>query len=657
MNKAILSVILMGVINFSTFIGIDAQNPVRHYLSGTAEAPKENHYNNQSNKIQNCTGQQTYRSIDGSCNNINNTDWGMNNVPFVRAIPNDYNGNAMAGNTRMNPRAISNKIFKENINAHSADLSAYVFAWGQFLDHDITRTFESSNPADLEMIMPTGEPNDVIIAPIPFHRSEPFPGTGTAGVDREQFNSTTAWIDASQLYGDNFATNNWLRTYSDGKLWMTIDGMLPYNTLDKEFGGTIDPNAPIMQNNLNVNPHFISGDFRANEHTGLLALHTLFSREHNRICDELILAGYTDDEVIYQEARKRVIAIMQKITFDEFLPSIGIYLDAFNGYDSNIQPDLMNVFSTAAYRIGHTMVDDVLLMRSENGLSVGPGWLQLKQAFFNPQWVENYGLEPFLSGMAQMFQREIDSKIVEDLRSFLFTDDPVGPGMDLAAINIQRGRDHGLDDYNAYRQHFTGTMANNYADINSNIAVESVLSAAYPDINEIDVWVGLLAEEKTPGGQMGATMSAILKQQFQNLRDGDYYYYENDPGFSQTVRDEINQTTFADVIKRNTAINYIQDNVFYQQRVGACGVDYETLHIDRNGALYAIPSFSLNGNEVYSWFDIDGNKVAEFVGNPYFSPSELGTYFLIVSDPDSECTQTFGPRTIDSIDGCCELED
>jgi len=412
-----------------------------------------------------------------------------------------------------------------------------------------------------------------------------------------------------------------------------------------------------MQNNLNVNPHFISGDLRANEQTGLIALHVLFSREHNRICDEFKATGLTDDETIYQEAKKKVSAMIQQISFGEFLPSLGIVLDPYNGYNSNLQPDLMNVFSTAAFRIGHTMVDNILLMKNQSGNSVGPGWLMLRQSFFNPQWVENYGIEPFFSGMAQMFQRDVDSKIVEELRSFLFTDELAGPGFDLAALNIQRGRDHGLDDYNAFRTHFTGAPALTYEDINADLLVQSELQAAYPDINDIDVWVGLLAEEKIPDGQMGLTVSNILKQQFQNLRDADYYYFENDPSFSPSDIMEIKNTSLADIIKRNTEINYIQDNVFYQQRVGACGIDYATLHIDRNGALYAIPDFSLNGNETYTWFDIDGNQVAEFTGNPYYSPTEVGTYFLVVTDPDSECSQTFGPRTITSLDGCCELDD
>jgi len=235
MNKTLLGFCLIGGISLYTSFSVFAQQNIRHFLNGTVESPKENPFDNQAHKVVNCVNQNTYRSIDGSCNNTSNSDWGAVNVPFQRAIPSDYNGTVMAGPNRMNPRAISNRVYVENFGKHSDDLSAFVFSWGQFLDHDITRTNESSDPADIAMIMPTNEPNDIITVPISFHRSAPFPGTGVAGVDREQFNSTTAWIDASQIYGDNAATNDWLRTYVDGKLWMTNDGLLPYNTINKKW--------------------------------------------------------------------------------------------------------------------------------------------------------------------------------------------------------------------------------------------------------------------------------------------------------------------------------------------------------------------------------------------------------------------------------------
>ncbi len=626
-----------------------------HFMSGTAQYQQKGTNNQLKN---NCTGQETYRSIDGTCNNLNNPEWGAVDAPLKRYLPAMYDSsNDLVGTTRANPRSISNIVVQDAANESSPDLSAFVFSWGQFIDHDVTFTPESEAPQDLRMIMPTGEEGDRITYPIAFKRSEAMPGTGMPGGPmREQMNITTSWVDASMVYGAGEFHANYLRAFEDGKLRTSTGNLLPYNTIDGERNSPIDPNAPYMIGQENGLPLFVAGDFRVNDQPGLLALHTLFVLEHNRICEELVASGMTNDEAIYLEARKKVSAIVQKITFEDFLPALTINLDAYTGYDATIQPDVANVFATAAYRIGHTMVTQKLILRNDDGSLVGPGWLMLRQAFLNPDWVDIYGIDAVLNGLGQMHQMKIDNKIVEELRSFLFFEDAIGgPGIDLAALNIQRGRDHGLDDYNAYRQYFLGNAATTFADINPDVVDE--LSTAYSDVNDIDIWVGLLSEKPQAGSVLGPSITAILKDQFQRVRDGDYYYYMNDPACTEAEREEINATNLSDVIKRNTEIENIQENVFYQERMMMCDVDYATLEINRQGALYGVTDIPTDGNEIYSWYTYEGNMVAQFTGNPYYSPSELGTYFLTVVDPDTECFQMFGPRIITSLDGCCELDD
>ncbi len=557
---------------------LPSNHPISSVFGGAIQIPtqKGEQTLNAYEKSTLCPTQEVNRSIDGSCNNIdlNSTaPWGAAEIPLDRAVNDVYNSNNdLVGQNRKNPREISNIIFEQDCGSSSSRLSSFVFTWGQFLDHDITLTPEDEDLS--EPILPV--PNDIITAPIPFHRSEAFPGTGGTGQSREQRNNLTAWIDASNVYGSDYTRANYLRTFTDGKLKTSnaVGGgdLLPFNTVNNQSGSTLDGTVPFMAGSVepggtypsssSLVEVFVAGDVRANEQPGLTALHTLFVREHNRICDQLIASGMNNDEAIYQRARKEVGAIIQSITYNEFLTALGVQMPTYGGYDNSVRPDIINVFATAAFRLGHTMVTDNLVLYDDNGNNTGS--LTLAQSFFNPGFIADNGIEGILNGLAQQFQEETDAQIVENLRSFLFTPTPTGPGLDLAALNIQRGRDHGLADYNTFRQAFGIPAATSFADISSDPLVQTQLSDAYNgNVNNIDVWVGLLAEDQLPNAAIGQTLNAILADQFARLRDGDFYYFENDPAFTATQRNTINNTTLSDVIKRNSNISNIKNQVFY----------------------------------------------------------------------------------------------
>ena len=157
--------------------------------------------------------------------------------------------------------------------------------------------------------------------------------------------------------------------------------------------------------------------------------------------------------------------------------------------------------------------------------------LDLVNVFWNPQLVPKYKIDPFLKGLAAHNQYETDTKINSDLRNLLFSDPnkPERFGIDLASLNIQRGRDHGLPDYNTVRKFYTGSAAKNFSDITSDPDLADSLKKLYGTVNNIDLWVGALAEDHHPGSSVGNTIYRILKAQFENIRDGDFYFYLNDP--------------------------------------------------------------------------------------------------------------------------------
>jgi len=396
-----------------------------------------------------------FRSIDGSHNNLDNPTWGEAEIELIRLLEPDYSDgiSAPAGMNRPNPRAISNAIASQSESLpnpfHASD---WLWQWGQFVDHDIDLTDPPAGAEPLPIIVPE---NDLIFTPgseIPFNRNVAAPGTGTdSNNPRQQVNAITAYIDGSSVYGSDLERANFLRSGEGGKLKTSTGNLLPFNTANLENANPFGVDADDL---------FIAGDVRSNEQIGLTAVHTLFVREHNRLADEIAAdpntaekaadAGLSVDDYIYQTTRRIVGAQIQAITYNEFLPLLlgeGA-IDPYSGYDDTVNPSISNEFSTAAYRVGHTMLSSELQRINNDGTSAGS--ISLRDSFFNPQEITDNGIDSLLLGLASQKSQTIDAFIVDDVRNFLF---PAGNGgLDLAAVNIQRGRDHGLPSYNEARR-------------------------------------------------------------------------------------------------------------------------------------------------------------------------------------------------------------
>ncbi len=511
-----------------------------------------------------------YRTIDGSQNNLANPLWGAAHTPLIQRTTLGFaDGYSTPGGvSRPNPRAISNSLFNQDSPlSDPLGLSDFIWVWGQFVDHDLGLT--GDGPELLTINVPAGDPwfdpLGVGMAIIPMHRNAFDPTSGTdAANPRRYINQITAFLDGSGVYGSDIDRANWLRSFSGGQLKVSTGNLLPYNTVTGEFEDPIDDSAPHMDNATGISSViFVAGDSRASENPLLTSMHTLFVREHNRQC-KLLAAKYPDwtDEQLYQYARKNVSGLIQSIVYDEWLPSIGLQLTPYGGYNEEVNPQLFNVFTAAAFRMGHTLLSSNLMRLDNQGNVIPQGNLTLQDAFFNPYAIqETGGIEPFLKGMGVQVQQKFDSKVISDVRNFLFGQPGFG-GLDLASININRGRERGLPDFNTVRANFGLAPYNFFQQINSSAAVFTRLMTLYTNINDIDPWVGMLAERTVPGSIFGQTLHEILGQQFRNLRDGDRFYYWNDPVLTETEKNYIHNTTLRDIIMYNTDINLMQDNVF-----------------------------------------------------------------------------------------------
>lgn len=466
-----------------------------------------------------------YRSYDGSGNNVANSDWGASGTNFTsRAQLGDMTrtdgpaardvSTAMGGGDSSGPQS-------------SAGLSSMFWAWGQFLDHDITLTPESHEAGSLSL---GGDKADV-------NRS--------VQVNGAQINNATAYIDASMVYGNSEAEALALRSNDgSGKMAMTEDGMLTSNAAGE----------------------FLSGDPRVNEQQQLISMHTLFSREHNRIADTLSDANPEwNGDKIYQETRALVGAQIQAVTYNEWLPKLlgDDAMGSYGGYDSSVSAGLTNEFSTCAFRFCHSMIPDELERLAENGDPIAQGHLKLRDGFFSPEeFLEAGGTDPLLRGLAQQEAMEIDQLMSGELRNFLNAGD--GNDSDLTARNIARGRDHGIESYNVLRAAYGLDPVESWDELSDDPLVVAELQNLYgatPD--GLDPFLGALLETPKDGSLLGELNWSIITDQFTRLRDGDRFWYES--FFDGDVLAWLNNRSLSEIILDNTDIQWMQEDVFVAQ--------------------------------------------------------------------------------------------
>lgn len=494
-------------------------------------------------------GAVLYRSIDGTGNNLTHLEMNSVGADFHRIGPAHFADGISQLRTGPNARDISNIVVAGNGDTPDPNgLSAYMYAWGQFIDHDLD--LSKGGGADISISTTSDDP---IFhgSSIALTRAAVDPATG-AGTSRPAttVNSITGWLDASMIYGSDASTAASLRL-ADGHMKTSAGNNLPI-----------------------VNGAFSAGDVRAAENPDLTSLQTLFVREHNYQVDKLSKdhPNWTSDH-LYEQAKAIVTAEIQHITYNEFLPHLlgNQAIRPYAGYRPNVDATITEEFAGAAYRFGHSIVSANLASISENGTTLAAQ--QLKNAFLEPAATFTStagGADGFLRNLASDRSNALDVHVVDDLRNFLFSP---GQGQDLAAINIQRGRDLGLGTLNETRTSLGLKPYKSFSEITTDTNTAAALSKAYNgNVNAIDLWIGGLAETPTQGAMIGQTFGKIIANQFEALRDGDRFWYQNQ-GFDGKTLSAINNSSLANIILRNTDTVSIQSDVFvaYNRHSGSVG--------------------------------------------------------------------------------------
>lgn len=511
--------------------------------------------------------QGEFRESDGTGNNLANDSWGSTGETLVRVTFADYADAISEPEDRGNARVISNAMADIPDGTPNSLNSSQLFIFiGQFLDHDIDLVFEDEAAGDMSTIVPANDPAFPEGSELGLTRSKVVPGTGENGLPREHANEITSYIDSSNVYGSTQATTDVLR---DGAYLITnADGGVP-NIADIEAVHGAGAADGLWMGNP-ATAHVI-GDVRGDENLALTSMHEIWLKEHNYQVDRLkdMNLGLTDEQ-LFQTARMIVGAEWQKVIFEEWLPElIGNVLPAYTGYKSDVNATISNEFAGAAFRFGHTMLPTDFERLAEDGTTSEQ--LGLFDAFFQPHKLDQGGgVAALVRGLSADVTSEFDAKIIDDVRNLLF-----GGPRDLASLNIMRGRDQGVPTLNQVRADLDHSPAlqpyTSFAELTSDADLANALSQAYGgDIDKVDLWVGVLAEDKIPGGQVGETLQAILIDQFSRLRDGDRFYYEHKLADAPDLLQEIQDTSFSEIIKRTTGIEHLQHNVFkaYDRLVG-----------------------------------------------------------------------------------------
>uniref|UniRef100_A0A8C1R6X6 Eosinophil peroxidase n=1 Tax=Cyprinus carpio TaxID=7962 RepID=A0A8C1R6X6_CYPCA len=552
-----------------------------------------------------------YRTITGHCNNRENPQWGAANTAYARWLspeyedprgaPRGWNPQHTYHNHTLPPvRSVSQEVLythNENISLDMS-LSHLLVEWGQWIDHDLTLTPQSPSTAAFKtgadctrtcsrdtpcfpIQIPLSDPRTGTQSCMPFFRSAPS-CTVPLG-HREQLNAITAFVDASMVYGSSDGLSGALRNLSSPL------GLLAVNQFHSDQGLSFMPFLTRTQMNLdpcetpqrlnismgNRSFCFQAGDSRANEHLGMIALHTLFLREHNRMAEELHkLNPHWSPDTLYQEARKILGAVHQILTWDHYLPRVLgrsanlALMPPYKGYDPAADPSISNIFSTAAFRFAHVTVHPVVnRLGPDYRLSPEHPALPLHHSLF-ASWrvVLEGGIDPVLRGLllSPAKLQTADQMMVEELTERLFQAQG-GLPLDLAALNLQRGRDHGLQGYSAWRELCglsTPVNESGLAGILGNGVLARKLLHLYGTAKNIDVWVGAISEPALPGGRVGPLLACLIAKQFEVLRDGDRFWWQNEGVFSSAQRDALRTTSLSRIICDNTNIRLVPFDPF-----------------------------------------------------------------------------------------------
>ncbi|CAI4227172.1 unnamed protein product [Auanema sp. JU1783] len=524
-----------------------------------------------------------YRTVTGICNNKQNRLRGTSVSPVRRLLRrNSYSDGVGALRTKArsgallpSTRHVSNVLHDEGTeNNYDLKTNHLHMQFGQFIAHDIifmpSSTAPSGDTLDCKLCNSSRTTPNCAPIPVPFDDAY-FPKNscirltralnGQKGLGaRVQLNQNTHLLDLSAVYGSEECEAASLRTFTKGEL-------KDYKYSDY----TLPPQSPNDTNCQSKNPNycFLAGDFRNSLHPGLIPLHTVYIKEHNRIARELAKRQTRwSDETLFQETRRIVIAQYQHHVYSFYLPKLlgRNTMDRFDltpktrgetDYDDKLNPSVTAEFAGAAFRFGHSQARKDLVRKSNTNTTLGKIGDLGENFFYSDVLYEKNvgGTESLLEGMIRCPAMRLDSKFSFPMRNQLFeTRGKKASGVDLVAVNLMRGRDLGLLPYNDYREVTGRRRANKWDDLKADMSASNIqaLKTVYEQVDDIDLYAAIVSEGPSSGAMIGETGQHIIAETFSALKFGDRFYYEHEDNLDSRQLQAIRATSLNKVLCENS---------------------------------------------------------------------------------------------------------
>jgi len=305
-------------------------------------------------------------------------------------------------------------------------------------------------------------------------------------------------------------------------------------------------------------------DKRVNTNYVLFSIHVIFHRFHNYLVDQILAIKPADetlnDDELFTIARNLNIAIYQHIVLNEYLEHLLGGLDEYNGPDDERKPGFYIETNSAGLRTKHSMLKERLVNLNPNN----PRESRTLRAFnggkfkTDPVWTEK-----MIRGSAMTSAKARGFGFADDIRDRIKTKNGVAFLIDVLALDIQRGRDHGIPTYAGMRDDFDLPEINDFSSFGD---MADELTALYGTPANMDLIVGLLGEPSEDGGVLGEVGNQVIAVSFERVRETDHLWYQNTDIFPNSLINWIETKFIDDVIATvyNNGASDIEDGFIMQ---------------------------------------------------------------------------------------------